>query len=116
MHWDAILRGVLAALIVHLLGAVLLTALSGQDVVAANIQLTSRFLAAIAAVVGGAVASRRAGSGGLTHGAVTGLLFALLMSALASAGDEGLGFARMLLHWAVAGVAGGLAGAVALNV
>lgn len=116
MHWDAILRGLVAALLVQLLGAVLLTTLSGQDWVAANIQLTSRFLATVAAVAAGAVAARRAGSRGILHGAITGLLFALAMSGLASAGEEALGFGRLLLHWLAAGVAGGLAGAVAINI
>lgn len=116
MHWDAILRGVLVAVVAQLLGAVLLTAFSGQDWIAANVQLTSRFLAALAAVAGGAAAARRAGVRGIAHGAVTGLLFALLISALASAGDESLGFTRMLLHWLAAGAAGGLAGAIAMNV
>jgi putative membrane protein (TIGR04086 family) len=116
MHWDAILRGLLTALMMQLLGALLLTTLSGQDWIAANIQLTSRFLAALASVAGGAAAARRAGSRGIAHGAITGLLFAMLISAAASAGDESLGFARMLLHWLVASAAGGVAGAVAMNI
>lgn len=116
MHWDAVVRGLVMAIVAHVVGAVVLTALSGQDVIAANMHVTSRVLAALAAAAGGAAAARRAGSGGIVHGAVTGLLFALAMSAFASAGAESLGFARMLLHWLAASAAGALSGAIALNV
>lgn len=116
MHWDAILRGTLVALMTQLVGALLLTLLSGQDWLAANLQLSSRFLAAIAAVIGGAIAGRRAGTGGLTHGLLSGLLFALAVSALATAGEESLTFGRLLLHWAVASGAGAVSGAIAINI
>lgn len=116
MRWDAILRGLLVAVVAQLLGAVLLTALSGNDWIAANVQLASRFLAALAAVAGGGAAARTAGVRGIAHGSVTGLLFALLISALAVAGAESIGLGRMVLHWLAASAAGGVAGAIAMNV